>query len=114
LPLEREVTHHALVEQHAQREDVGAHVDFATLDLLGSHVRWRAENLPCRRHALRIEHLGDPEVGELDDDTAIVLAAPRCGLGAVDTSVALAPGRSIARAVRLAVGGFYHASLHGS
>ncbi len=61
----------ALVEQHAEAEDVGAHVDVAALDLLGRHVRGRAQHLPRRRHALRVEDLGDPEIGELDDHAEV-------------------------------------------
>ena len=65
VPEKREVPDHALVEEHAEPEDVGAPVDVPALDLLGRHVGWASEDLPRRRDPLRVEQLGDAEVGEL-------------------------------------------------
>ena len=56
-----------LIEQDADGEHVGAKVDAAALDVLGRHVRGRAEELARHRHALLVDHLRDAEVGELDE-----------------------------------------------
>ena len=55
------------VEDGAERKDVAARVGVAALDLLGRHVRGRAEQLAGRGHGRHggVEHVGDAEVGEL-------------------------------------------------
>ncbi len=82
LALERQVPDEALVEEHPEREHVGARVDLAALDLLRRHVRRRAEHLPRRGDALGVEDLRDAEVGELDHHARAVPALA----GAVDGS----------------------------
>ena len=69
-PLERQVPDDALVEQHPEREHVGVGTDLSPFDLLGGHVGRRTEDLTGGRHALGVEHLGDPEIGELHDHLA--------------------------------------------
>jgi hypothetical protein len=64
--VERQVADHALVEEDADAEDIGAGVDLAAVDLLRRHVGGAAQHLPGRRHPLHVEELGDPEVGQLD------------------------------------------------
>jgi hypothetical protein len=54
-----------LVEDDAEREDVGAVVDVAGLDLLGSHVVRRPQQLSLHRQVRGVEP-GDAEVGDLD------------------------------------------------
>ena len=66
LAVERQATDHGFVEEHTEGEHVGARPDVAPLDLLGSHVRGRAEHLARGRDALRVEQLRDAEVGQLD------------------------------------------------
>jgi hypothetical protein len=70
----------ALVEEDAEAEEVRARVDLLPLDLLGCHVRGAAEHLPGRSHALRVEELRDPKVGQLHDDAIARLLGLR-GLG---------------------------------
>ncbi len=64
--VERQASDQHLVQHHTQAEHVGASRDVAALDLLGGHVRGGAEHLPRGRDALRVEQLGDAEIGDLD------------------------------------------------
>jgi hypothetical protein len=54
------------VEHGARGEDVGARVDVRALDLLGRHVRGRAEHLPRGGHLALVGDVGDAEVRELE------------------------------------------------
>ena len=71
LALERQFSRDRLVDEDAQRPDVGPSVDVArSLDLLGRHVRGRAEGHPGGGHprrALGVD-VRDAEVEELGDD----------------------------------------------
>ena len=56
-PADRQLAGEHLVEDHAQRIDVGAMIDLKrVLDLLGGHVLRRADNLTgaCQRQILRL------------------------------------------------------------
>ena len=53
-----------LVEDDAERVDVGAGIDSLSHRLLGGDVVGRAEDAPGRRHPVLLELPGDPEVGQ--------------------------------------------------
>jgi hypothetical protein len=66
LALEGQLADGELVQHDAAREHVGAEVELLAEHVLGRHVRRRAEQLPGHGHALRVDHLRDAEVGQLD------------------------------------------------
>ena len=67
LAAERQLPGRQLIGQDADGEHVGAKIERPPLDVLGRHVRRRAEQLPGHRHALLVDDLRDAEVGELDE-----------------------------------------------
>ena len=78
----RHLAGEALVEQHAQRPDVGAVIEvLVAARLLGRHVEGRAEQEPGVGQAIglgavvapRLDRLGDPEVDDLHE---VGVAAP--------------------------------------
>ena len=54
-----------LVEDHAEREDVGLRADRLALDLLGRHVERRADDRARLRHSRLLGGLGQAEVGDV-------------------------------------------------
>ena len=66
-PLERRLAGQHLVDQDAQRVQVGLVADLGgPADLLGGHVGGRPQGPPGGRQGGGVEVLGDPEVGQLD------------------------------------------------
>ena len=65
LAAERDVPDEHLVEDDAERVDVGLAVDLVAERLLGRDVVRRAEDAAVGRQALLLERAGDPEVGDL-------------------------------------------------
>ena len=72
--IERQAAGQELVEQHAERVDVGARVDLFGADLLGRHVRGRAHAQAGRRQIGAaegvVDQLGDAEVEQLEAEPA--------------------------------------------
>src|SRR5262249_31728876 len=73
LAVERQLADQRFVQQHAQAEYVGARAHLTALDLLGRHVRGRAEHLPGRSDALGVEQLGDAKIRDFDARRALRL-----------------------------------------
>ncbi len=84
LAVERQLPDQAFVQEHTEPEHVRARAHFAALDLLGRHVRGRAQDLAGGSDALRVEQLGDAEIGYFDcvlTQVAGARARPGCGHG---------------------------------
>ena len=67
LPRERQLAGGQLVQHDADGEDVGAKIERPALDVLGRHVRRRAEQLAGDGHPLEVDDLRDAEVHQLDE-----------------------------------------------
>ena len=67
LALERQLADGELVEHDADGEHVGAEVERPALDVLGRHVRRRAEQLAGHGQPLEVDHVRDAEVHQLHD-----------------------------------------------
>jgi hypothetical protein len=85
VPPEGERADDALVQEHTGGEDVGALVDLSPFDLLRRHVRRAPQHLPGGGHPLRIQQLGDAEVGQLHHRARPRLRRPFGPLSAVGT-----------------------------
>ena len=65
LALEREPPDAQLIKHDAEREHVGAEVELPAFDVLGRHVRRRAEQLARHGQPLEVDHVRDAEVHQL-------------------------------------------------
>ena len=62
---ERETPGRTEIEDRPERKDVASCVAGSALHLLRRHVTWGAEDLTRDRERVRVDHVGDAEVGEL-------------------------------------------------